>query len=258
MTKHRNTLLAGIAAMALIAGTGAASAQQTGNDEHGAKQPNAASQQMNKPAASQQMNKGDATMGENTGAQSKTGGKMEQNAAEENKAGGKMDQNAAEEKNTSGKMGQKAEQNDRSKSQRTTAGREDRDHRTTAQERDRFNRQNAAQSNERNGRTAAEQERNGLKGLQGNARLNVQLNDQQRTRIRETVIDARGAPRIDHVDFNVAVGTVVPRTGVRFVPVTPALVQIEPAWRGYNYFIYEQELVLIDPATMTIVAVITV
>jgi hypothetical protein len=35
-------------------------------------------------------------------------------------------------------------------------------------------------------------------------------------------------------------------------------VQIEPAWRGLNYFIYEQELVLIDPATMTIVAVVMV
>ena len=89
-------------------------------------------------------------------------------------------------------------------------------------------------------------------------RVNVQINDQQRTRIRETVIDARGAPRIDHVDFNVAVGTVIPRTGVRIVPVTPELVQIDPSWRGLRYFVYEQELVLVDPATMTIIAVVNV
>lgn len=274
MKKERNTLLAGIAAVALIAGAGMASAQQTGNEDHGARRPD---------AASHQMNKGGATMGENAGAQTKmggkmdqraadenkTGGKMEQNAAEENKAGGKMDRNAAEGKSTSGKMGQNAEQTHRNMTQHsaqnaqrnrhTMAGREGNKRQTTAQERERFgNHQKAAQRNERNGQATAAQERNGLKGLQGNARVNVQLNDEQRTRIRETVIDARGAPRIDHVDFNIAVGTVVPRTGVRFVPVPETLVSIEPDWRGYDYFIYEHEIVLIDPATMTIVAVVTV
>jgi Protein of unknown function (DUF1236) len=274
MRKQRITLLAGIAAVALIAGAGAASAQQTGNEQHGAKQPHAASQQMHKAGA---------TMGENAGAQNKMGGKMDQkaaeenraggkmgqNAAEENKGGGKMDRNAAEEKSTSSKMGQHAEQTHRNMTQhsaqdnrgkqRTTAERDRNKRQTTAQQRERFgNHQNAAQRNERNGQKTAAEERNGLKGLQGNARVNVQLNDEQRTRIRETVIDARGAPRIDHVNFNIAVGTVVPRTGVRFVPVPATLVRIEPAWRGLRYFIYEQELVLIDPATMTIVAVVTV
>jgi len=288
MRKQRNTLLAGIAALALIAGAGAASAQQTGSEAHGAKQPN---------AASQQMNKGGGTMGENTGARHGTAGKMNQNAAEENRAGGKMDQNAAEENKagekmgrnaaeenkTGGKMGQNATEETRGKGkmghtaqqqnrgkmtqrsaqydrtkQQTTGGREGNKRQTTAQERDRFGNQNAAQRNEPNAQTTAAQERNGLRGLQGNAGVNLQLNDEQRTRIRETVIDARGAPRIAHVDFNVAVGTAIPRTGVRIVPVTPALVQIDPSWRGYRYFIYEEELVLVDPATMTIVAVITV
>jgi Protein of unknown function (DUF1236) len=258
MRKQRNTLLAGIAALALIAGTGAACAQQTDNQEHGAKQPN---------AASQPMNKGGAAMGENGGAQN-TGGKMGENAAEENKAGGKINQNAAEENRNNSKMGQNAEQHrsmtqhsvqNRHGTQHTMAGREGNKRQTTAQERERFgNQQNAVQRNERNGQATAAGERNGLQGLQGNARVNVQLNDEQRTRIRETVINARGAPRIDHVAFDIAVGTVVPRTGVRFVPVPETLVTIEPAWRGLRYFIYEQELVLIDPATMTIVAVVTV
>lgn len=234
MKKQRNTLLAGIAALALIAGAGAASAQQTGNEEHGAKQPN---------AASQQMDKGSATMGKNTGAENKTGGKMDRNAAEENKAGGKMDRNAADEKSSRSKMGNNAEQMHGNMTRHSAQNPQ---------------RTRAAQRNERNGPPTAGEQRNGLKGLQGNARVNVQLNDEQRTRIRETVIDARGAPRIDHVNFNIAVGTVVPRTGVRIVPVPATLVTIQPAWRGLNYFVYEQELVLIDPATMTIVAVVTV
>ncbi len=241
MRKQRTTLLAGIATLALIAGAGVAAAQQTGNEEHGAKQPGAASHEMNKTGGA---------MGQDTREPNGTATKMDQKGADENKAGGRMGQN----------------EQDRNKG---TIGHASSDRRMTAQERERngqhqgiaqHNEHNrhAAQRNERNGQTTAERERNGLKGLQGNARVNVQINDQQRTRIRETVIDARGAPRIDHVDFNVAVGTVIPRTGVRVVPVTPVLVQIDPSWRGLRYFVYEHELVLVNPATMTIVAVVNV
>ena len=263
MRKQRKTLLAGIAALALIAGIGVAGAQQTGNEEHGAKQPGAEPHEMNKTGGA---------MGQSTSAPNGTATKMDQKAADENKAGGKMDRNAAEQEHgkmnrnaagedrTGGKMGQNEQ--DRNKGM---TGHEGPDRRMTTQERDRNDQhQGLAQHNERNRQAGqrneqtTEQERNGLKGLQGNAGVNVQINDQQRTRIRETVIDARGAPRIDHVDFNVAVGTVIPRTGVRIVPVTPELVQIDPSWRGLRYFVYEQELVLVDPATMTIIAVVNV
>jgi hypothetical protein len=109
------------------------------------------------------------------------------------------------------------------------------------------------------GTTVSEQRngRNGLKGLQGNA-SHVTLNDEQRTKIRQTVISAHGAPRVSHVDFDLAVGTVVPRGSIHFVPVPRLLVDIEPAWRGYDYFIYEDELVIIDPRNMTIIAVVPV
>ena len=87
---------------------------------------------------------------------------------------------------------------------------------------------NAAERNR--GGTAAEQQnrtgggtnmnaqrgRTGMEGLQGNASgMNVQLNERQRNEIRTTVINARGAPRIGHVDFDVTVGTVIPRGKVR-------------------------------------------
>jgi Protein of unknown function (DUF1236) len=254
MRKQRTTLLAGIAALALIAGAGVASAQQTGNEGHGAKQPTAAAHEMNKTGG---------TMGQNTATAHGTATKMDQKAAEENKASSKMDRNAAEqehgktEQNAAGenRTREKMGQNEQDRNKGLT-GRERENRGMTAQEPERHN--GTAQRNERNRQNTAERERNGLKGLQGNARVNVQINDQQRTRIRDTVIDARGAPRIGHVDFNVAVGTVIPRTGVRIVPVTPTLVEIDPSWRGLRYFVYEQELVLVDPTTMTIVAVVNV
>lgn len=234
-------------------------------------------------------NKMGGKMDQRSAEQNKTGGKMEQNAGAQNENGGKMQRNAAEQSHgqNRGKMGQSASrQNEGQNAQRSaqnsrherSMGREGMNQQRTAQEHQRSG--NHAQRNERNGQTAQGNERNeragqtaqrnqrngqataqrehGLTGLQGNARANVQLNDQQRTRIRDTVISARGAPRIGHVNFNVAVGTVVPRTGVHIVPVPSSLVAIEPSWRGLRYFVYEDEIVLVDPATMTIVAVVNV
>jgi hypothetical protein len=36
------------------------------------------------------------------------------------------------------------------------------------------------------------------------------------------------------------------------------LVDIEPTWRGFLYFIYEDELVIVDPRDLRIVAVLPV
>jgi hypothetical protein len=96
-----------------------------------------------------------------------------------------------------------------------------------------------------------------MEGLQGNASgMNVQLNEQQRNEIRTTVINARGAPRIGHVDFDVTVGTVIPRGKIQVVPVPETLVRVEPEWRGLLYFVYEDEIVIVNPNDMKIVAVV--
>ena len=88
--------------------------------------------------------------------------------------------------------------------------------------------------------------------------MNVQLNEQQRSEIRTTVINAHGAPRVGQVDFDVTVGTVIPRGKVRIVPVPETLVRIEPEWRGFLYFVYEDEVVIVNPNDMKIVAVVPV
>ena len=65
------------------------------------------------------------------------------------------------------------------------------------------------------------------------------------------------APRLTNVNFNVRVGTVVPRT-VRVVAVPDTIVEIRPQWRGYMYFVYEDEIIIIEPGSYRIVAVLTV
>jgi uncharacterized protein Smg (DUF494 family) len=61
---------------------------------------------------------------------------------------------------------------------------------------------------------------------------------------------------VSNVDFDVTVGTVIPRGRIHVVPVPETLVRIEPEWRGFLYFVYEDEVVVVNPRDMKIVAVI--
>jgi hypothetical protein len=87
----------------------------------------------------------------------------------------------------------------------------------------------------------------------------VSLSSEQRSRIRETILHDRRAPRASHVDFNVRVGSRIPRNRLRFVELLPlpqTIVEIEPEWQGYLYFLVGDEIVVVDPDTYEIVAVL--
>src|SRR5438067_83222 len=85
---------------------------------------------------------------------------------------------------------------------------------------------------------------------------NVTLNAQQRTTIRQTVLAGSNVPRVNNVNFALSVGTVVP-TSVRFVDVPPALIEINSAWRGHQYFVVRDDIVIVDHSRK-IVAVVPV
>ncbi|MGB9368468.1 MAG: DUF1236 domain-containing protein, partial [Xanthobacteraceae bacterium] len=93
-------------------------------------------------------------------------------------------------------------------------------------------------------------------GTKGGASSSVSLTTEQRTTIRQTVLTS-SAPRVTNVNFNVRVGTVVPRT-VRIAPLPATIVSIEPTWRGYMYFVYQDEIIVVEPGTLRIVAVLEV
>ncbi len=88
------------------------------------------------------------------------------------------------------------------------------------------------------------------------ARTNVQLSAEQRAHIRKAIIEARNAWRVSSVDFDLAVGSVVPRGPVQVVPVPDVLVQIKPEWLGLLYFVYDSQIVIVDPGDMRIVAIV--
>ena len=81
-----------------------------------------------------------------------------------------------------------------------------------------------------------------------------QLTTEQRTTIRTVVREQKVQPATN-VNFAISVGTVVPRT-VTFRPVTTEFVTVNPAWRGFEYFLVGDQIVIVNPRTLEIVAVI--
>ena len=84
----------------------------------------------------------------------------------------------------------------------------------------------------------------------------VNLTTEQRTEIRQTVLTS-SAPRATNINFALNVGTVVP-SSVRVVEVPATIVKIHPQWRGFRYFVVNDEIVIVEPRTLKIVAVLEV
>lgn len=84
----------------------------------------------------------------------------------------------------------------------------------------------------------------------------IYLSDDEKSKIRAAVLTSR-APRVSNARFSLDVGTVVP-PGVRTRTVPPVLVDVHPALRGYAYFVVGDDIVIIEPGTSRIVAIIAV
>jgi hypothetical protein len=80
------------------------------------------------------------------------------------------------------------------------------------------------------------------------------LSPDQKTRLHG-IITGGNVRRIDDVDFSLSVGTRVPDT-VTVYDVPETIVDIVPEYRGFRYIVVEDELVIIDPETLEIVAVL--
>jgi peptidoglycan hydrolase-like protein with peptidoglycan-binding domain len=83
------------------------------------------------------------------------------------------------------------------------------------------------------------------RGTTSGGQGNVTLNEEQRTRIQQTVLAGRNVPRVNRVDFSLNIGTVVP-SHVRFVAVPTVLIDIHPEWQGDEYFVVRDEIVIVD------------
>lgn len=88
----------------------------------------------------------------------------------------------------------------------------------------------------------------------GQAGAGAKLSTEQRTNIRTSITKQNIKP-VTNINFSISVGTRVPRT-VGFHPLPAEVVTIYPDWRGYEFFLVNEEIVVVNPRTLEIVAVI--
>jgi hypothetical protein len=157
-----------------------------------------------------------------------------------------------QDKSKSQTQGQTERDQDKSKVQ--TQGQTERD-----QDKSKIQTQGQTERNQNQGQNQRDQDRTqqGAREGEHGGNVSVTFSTEQRTRIRETVLKERNAPRAGKVDFSIREGTVIPRT-VRVVEIPDVIVEIHPEWRGFKYFLVNEELVVVDPDTLRIVAVIDV
>ena len=112
-----------------------------------------------------------------------------------------------------------------------------------------------AQPGAQTGAAPARGESGKAAGAEGSsAKGSASLTTEERTKITTVIRNEHIAP-VTSVNFNVAVGTRVPRD-VSFHPLPADVVTIYPEWRGYNFILIRDEIVVIDPATFEIVAIL--
>jgi hypothetical protein len=252
---RKNTLLIAVAAAALAVGSGTAFAQGMPQGGHKSDSPAVQSNPASKNAPAEKIQgQGAGERGQKMGQDlDKTKKSTTGQAPSEPKSGQaneRRDNKGQDQKNLDhkGTTGQAPTQ---------TTPKTDRANEQNRPSSGQMNERGGATQNERGGatqnenRSGANQNRTG-----GSTSVNVNLSTEQRTKIHSIIVSDRSAPRVAHVDFAVRVGTVVPRGSVKFVALPSTIIEIEPSWRGFEYFLVGDEIVVVDPATLRIVAVL--
>jgi len=242
-----NRLMISVAAIALMAGAGFANAQGTAGRESGG-----AAVQQGAPApagggAMQNRESSEPSAGAPSGSPSgkkstqsepKSPTATKNQRADDNMAGPKS-------KGMSSENETKGAAKDSGKDMKAE-GREGRDNNMKAEGRQDRNNMNA----ETKGTTERSQTTVGVAGA------GAKLSTEQRTRITTVIRNQHAAP-LNSVNFTIAVGTRVPND-VTFHRLPTEIVTIYPEWRGYEYILVGDQILVIDPRSKEIVAVLDV
>ena len=229
---------------ALLASTALAAAQGMGQGGQQGKEGASPAPSVQRSAPAEKMDKRD----QSRGAQSKpaeTSGQAQGGAAQ--KAGEANQPNKAA--TDSKPADSKAMQNNRAETQKPMDNKADA--KKAADDKSKADTSKAASDNK-----AGEASRSTTTG-QGAAgsRAAVNLSTEQKTKVRTVIREKVKAQPLTNVNFSISVGTRVPRD-VRYYPLPVELVEIHPAWRGYHFILVNDQIVIIEPSTFEIVAII--
>ena len=110
----------------------------------------------------------------------------------------------------------------------------------------------------RDGTTNTEPKRaeEGKSQTTGQAAAGGKMSSEQRTKITTVIREQHVAP-VTNVNFSISVGTRVPRD-MSFHPLPAEIVTIYPEWRGYEFILVNNQILVVDPRSFEIVAVLDV
>jgi hypothetical protein len=261
-----NRFLISAAAVALIAGAPAVYAQGNMNREGGAATQQSAPTGNTGGAATEKNAQSPGGM-KSTQSEQKSPGAAKGQRAEEN-APGQKSKSMSSENEPKGNM--KAEgREDRDKNMKAE-GREGQDKNLKAEGREGQDKNMKAETREGQDKNMKAEGREGqdknmkAEGRNANPNANVttgqagagaKLSSEQRTKITTVIRNEHVAP-VTNIDFSVSVGTKVPRERVSLRALPSEVVTIYPEWRGYEFFLVREEIIVVDPRTLEIVAVL--
>jgi hypothetical protein len=239
--------LISVAAAALIAGSGSAYAQDTGSSPRGgaasgpgssATSPSSSGPSDRSGSSATPMNRGEPSGAR--GAESGRGPDGMKSSQSDQKAG---ERNQRAQDSTPGQKSDMSQDNSKDSSKDGSKAGKDMKAEDRGNMRD--NNRNAEQDRDRDSRSST---------TTGQAGAGAKLSSDQRTKIT-TVIKQQRVQPATNINFSISVGTRVPRE-VRFHPLPAEIVTVYPDWRGYEFFLVRDEIVVVNPRTMEIVAVI--
>jgi Protein of unknown function (DUF1236) len=253
MRKH---LLISVATAALISATGFASAQSSGNaPSAGGASQSAPSASPSGPSGAGHSGAGQMNRGETTGqAPSRSGsesgmkseGGMRDSQSDHMKSGDKASGTNAQEHEKS--TGKSAQDNEKAtgKSAQDNMRNDQKGRSDTSMDRSKDGMKNEKNATDNNARSST---------TTGQAASGAKLTTEQRTQVRDVITNEK-VKSVTNVNFSISVGTRVPRSGVEFHPLPARVVSIYPDWRGYEFFVVREQIVVVDPHTYEIVAVL--
>ncbi|PJG52784.1 hypothetical protein CVM73_24445 [Bradyrhizobium forestalis] len=258
-----NRFLVSVAALALIAGTGFANAQGTGTKDYGSGQQ---TQHSTQPSGERggSMGKQESMDKQDKGTVGQTGGMKDQPSAHDKSTqSDKMNKDqpgATREKSTqsekSSTVGQSPRSDEKSKSMsKETETKGTKDMKAQGQQ-DRSG-MNAPGHQGSQSQTQTQTGTERSQTTTGQAGAAAKLSTEQRTQITSVIREEKVAP-VTNVNFSISVGTRVPREGITLHALPSRVVTIYPEWRTYKYILVREEIVIIDPDTYEIVAVLNV
>lgn len=266
-----NRFLISVAAAALIAGTGFASAQgmsheggssagstmqtapssagssagQIGHESTESKSPEVTKPSSGMKSTQSEQRSPSATKNDRAEDMQKSKGMNSENDTK----GGAKDMKAEGREDRGNSM--KAEGREERKGNMKAEGREDRNGNMKAEGREDSSKMKAEGREDRNGSMKAEGKSATTVGQAG---AGAKLSTEQRTKITTVIRDQHVAP-VNNVNFSISIGTRVPRD-VSFHTLPAEVVTVYPEWRGYEFFLVRDQIVVVDPQTLEIVAVL--